>query len=944
MAFQAVGTETNPILEALEAAKKLLPHQGPMGVFIHQNTLGAFEDLSFHDAVQTAAPMLGAQPYWPEATFRRLYAAGRISRSDLDAAIVDRLGETASKEQVAGTLTRASLLRALMVYDVDAEGVRGAAWTRQHRSPPPDDAWATVARPSAATGSDLRLWDLLGSLEETALRARLIEALSRFSGAFLDRGQATGAMPGREEGFLRAVAQAYAHAGVPPLWAPSVREAVVGAVARQQTLQAVLSEVVADFKIPQAHVKSFVLDAALLLPGWAGMFLTLSKHPHSWGHAPPPFSLDEFLIVLVLHLRAGLEDVAQRHGLAAEWGAFSAAASRQRGQKAKGQIALLVRVREALLRDDHRAPDLKATSPQVLSKVAAEVEAFPSVERRRVWQEALERGYRHSVLNALAAARARPRAAKAPPVAQVVFCIDEREESFRRALEEQGPFETYGAAGFFGMAIDYKGLDDAHPAPYCPAPVTPAHEVHERPHADVAPGDAQQGERVRARIRAVLRWVRGVSRSLFVTAFWTVLVGPLAAFIVALRLIAPRGSMRLRTKLVEAMGGPERTQLAWLREEGDDRSARGVWLGFSRAEATDRVAALLQNIGLTSGFAPVVVMMGHGSTSLNNPHESAHDCGACGGRRGGANARLFAEAANHPDVRAGLAHKGIVIPPDVRFVGGLHDTANDDVTLFDWPEAPSKALLETRRALDASRALNAQERARRFEAAPQDLTPERALFHVQERASHLAQVRPEYGHATNASCIVGRRAMSEGLFFDRRAFLVSYDATQDPSGAIIERILAAVGPVGAGISLEYYFSAVDNERFGCGTKLPHNVTGYLGVMNGTQGDLRTGLPWQMVEIHEPMRLLLVVEAEPAVLLAAAGKLPEVCRLVTNGWVQLASVHPVTGAMAVFKGGQFVPFEPEPIELPSVERSPDWHGGKSHPLPPALIVQRGRHAA
>ena len=309
------------------------------------------------------------------------------------------------------------------------------------------------------------------------------------------------------------------------------------------------------------------------------------------------------------------------------------------------------------------------------------------------------------------------------------------------------------------------------------------------------------------------------------------------------------------------------------------------------------------------------------------------------GGGGGANARLFADMANRPEVRELLRTRGIAIPADTWFVGALHDTADDSVRYADLerlPAASAAAFERVHLALARACAVAAAERARRFDDAPLGLTPEAALRHVQARAAHLGQPRPEYGHCTNAACVVGRRALTRGLHLDRRAFLVSYDPSIDATGTILERILAAVGPVGAGINLEYYFSSVDNERYGCGTKLPHNVTGLLGVMAGHQSDLRTGLPLQMVELHEPMRLLLVVEATPAALLAVAARQPEVRELVVNGWIQLVSVDPESGAMQRFHRGAFVPCPPSGAPVVTVAHSVDWHGAARAHLPTAVV--------
>ena len=430
------------------------------------------------------------------------------------------------------------------------------------------------------------------------------------------------------------------------------------------------------------------------------------------------------------------------------------------------------------------------------------------------------------------------------------------------------------------------------------------------------------------------------SRTLLRGWISTSALGLLSAVPLIGHLLAPRRYALLREWMNKAFLPEPRTELTLMRNTAKSQGAIvGVLMGFAAAEKTERVASVLRPAGVTRGFARLVVVLGHGSTSLNNPHESAHDCGACGGRRGGPNARLFAAMANRPEVRDGLRERGIEIPDDTWFIGGYHDTCSDDVEFYDaeaLPDTHEADLIRIRESLDKARALNAQERARRFESCPVNASPDAALRHVEERSEHLGEPRPEYGHCTNSVCIVGRRSLTRGLFLDRRAFLVSYDAEEDTDNESLAALMASVVPVCAGISLEYYFSFVDNDRYGCGTKLPHNVTGLIGVMDGHASDLRTGLPWQMVEIHEPVRILFVIETTPERLMRIVNASASLKQLVENRWIRLATIDPASGTVQVHRNGGFRKFD-EPVErLPAALSSAEWYRGKIEHLPMAWI--------
>jgi len=585
------------------------------------------------------------------------------------------------------------------------------------------------------------------------------------------------------------------------------------------------------------------------------------------------------------------------------------------------------------------------TKTQLLNWLAL-IEEFTANHRQQVWLDAYERHYRQDLLQALHANHNRGRWLRrdSRPQAQIYFCMDEREESFRRHLEELNPaIETLGVAGFFGIAMHYRGLDAHDTIPLCPVVVTPAHRIDEV----ARPGQEKQ----LAAHRKGLHRADGLAYRLYQTLrrnpVWAYPLQYLLAPIQLLRLLGksfwPTQQRRLEQAWQRWLVPAVATQLRVNADApASPASPAAPRLGFTDREQADRVAQFLRTTGLTRGFAPIVALMGHGSTSQNNPHEAAHDCGACGGRQGGPNARAFAAMANRPPVRHLLGEQGITIPDDTWFVGAQHDTCNDVISWFDLRDIPGTHETEFaafKACVEAADGLAAAERCRRFASSAYPKTARAAVRHVENRAMDLSQVRPEFGHATNAAAFIGRRAATQGIFFDRRLFLISYDPSQDADGSILENILLTAGPVGAGINLEYYFSSVNNERLGCGTKIPHNVTGLFGVMEGTGSDLRTGLPLQMVEIHEAMRLQIVVEAKTDVLERIYGRQESLRELIGGGWVHLSAKDPDSGDIFVFRRGSgFLPWQAADESLPLRDNSPDCYRDETRAVAPMLIKQ------
>lgn len=816
-----------------------------------------------------------------------------------------------------------------------------------------------LAEKMASLGYDLALSDFLRRLTGLDLTSRVNHYMIKWCAAFLDEGLAAWAMPGRERGFYaawKALAKcdwSFTIAGVRG-W----RDAVLGLPDRPE--DALISTLHA-LGIPEDHWTDYLARRLVQLPGWAGLIKWREHHPRYPRQQHEHIDLVEYLAVRLFR-----ESLLIKHVCRTVWGLDGTARSlhhlfrdhpsefmvrrelslgglpgyldqrardlvrkNPQGQNREEWIRLaemiwVYRQAEAprhspihtLCRNAwrlfHMAQFLGLTGGEVKSLSVDEtdrllhtLDSFPSVAHGPVWLQAYEHHYQSQLLKDVAHNRSKVIWSEERPRAQFALCIDEREESLRRHIEAQDPaYETFGTAGFFGVAMNYSRLGEEKMTPLCPVVVTPVHRVRE-----VASADQRDAWRLASKRNTWLKF--------FDKLFLTLKKDPIASYflidvtasilgVVLLgKTLFPRRFEKFLETLHHAIAPPPRTTLLLEpTEDQTDLTPTSQRLGFALDEQAGIVEGQLRIMGLTKRFARLVLFIGHGSTSQNNPHESAYDCGACGGKHGGPNGRALATMANRPEVRFALRERGIDIPADTYFLGAQHDTASDCFTYFDTERIPQTHQQEFRRLvhdLNQARTLNAQERCRLLPMAPKGTSPDRALRHVEQRTADFSQVRPEWGHATNASVIVGQRSLTQGLLLDRRAFLQSYDPTHDPDGVILERILTAVVPVAAGISLEYYFSTVDNQRFGCATKARHNVTGLIGVMEGTQSDLRTGLPFQMIGIHEAVRLTFVVEANPALVNAIVQRHRALQKLFDHQWAHLVVLD--------FRSGEFFRHEP-----------------------------------
>ena len=699
-------------------------------------------------------------------------------------------------------------------------------------------------RPRAVVATIAEVLDRLAQGDRQASRtAFMIDEISKWCAAYFDQGQSAWRLPSRGLPPYAAWRATMRHDRNPETMGIRGFRSAVAAMPDDARLA--IAAVVEALGIPDRAVEDYLYRALSDIGGWAGYV-----RYRVWDNALYGREDDTLVELLAIRLVWGYALFLERTDPA-----FTAAWAE-------------AMVDAAALPEDERLGD----DPELVVDL--------------ILHEAYEAAYRRRLLERLTGHFTGPKVgAGGRRAVQAAFCIDVRSEIFRRALETVSrDVETIGFAGFFGFPIEYVPIGRSTGGAQCPVLLKPAFVVCE----EVAGASDAELDRILG-LRLLRRRTAKAWKAFKLSAVSSFTYVETAGLLFAGKLIGD-GAGLTRTVSDPNTDGLDPQVIGRIGPRLEPRVIDGRTTGFDAEQRIVMAEAMLRAMSLTENFARLVLLTGHGSTTVNNPHASGLDCGACGGHTGEANARVAAAILNDRHVRTGLAGLGIVIPDDTWFLGCLHDTTTDDVRIFGADQ------LSGSHATDLARVREDLARASSLARAERALLlgigkGENIDSAVKARSRDWAQVRPEWGLAGNAAFIAAPRERTRGLDLGGRAFLHDYDWRKDDGFGVLELIMTAPMVVASWINLQYYGSTVNNRAFGSGNKVLHNVVGQLGVLEGNAGDLKVGLPWQSVHdgarfVHEPLRLNVFIEAPEESLNSTIASQKGVRQLVDNGWVHL----------------------------------------------------------
>ncbi|MEQ9410503.1 MAG: DUF2309 domain-containing protein [Fuerstiella sp.] len=798
------------VREAIQDVEDAIAPVWPLRDYVAVNPFLGLSDRPFLNARRLLRSVSDVEMLMPVAHYRSEFHRGAFRQSDVETAVAEM-----AEQHSTFRVTRDDVLKTL------------------HEPAPADDN-TTADNPMRRLRTIAEVADKSGKSEWTEV---IREEIGRHCAAHYDEGQALWSEP-------------WKHLPLYQAWRSAARldrrMHVIGlrsfhrfVDALPHTPEATIAMVLRRLQVPEELWEPFLLCQAHSIPGWSAWAKYQDAQAAEADH-------QNFAGLLAIRLAYDAA-LAEYTGLNVNWRLLA------KTWNAGGRPAHVRSESDALV----RFALLRASELAYERKLLSSLDAAPTTEQLTTGDAPASSQPQHRSL------------------AQMVFCIDVRSERYRRKLEDTLPeIQTFGFAGFFGVPMAYRSMDDEEARPHVPALLSPGFTVTES-QRKVSGQELLRANRNR-RFRRSLQKVWKQFQASAIGCFAFVETMGIAS---AWKLISESYRRPAASPGIDGLTPHARPK------PGPDLNHPDQRLPPADVQI-DMAESMLRGIGIVENFARLVVFCGHASTTRNNPLQAGLDCGACCGHSGEPNARFAAALLNRPQVRSALRERGIHVPDETCFVAAVHDTTSDHVTFFDVD------LLTSAQQADVSQLAAHTEDATR--TCRLERLPELAASSVQDvlkRAADWSEVRPEWGLSGNAAFIAAPRSVTRRADLAGRTFLHSYDFTKDPSFSVLEQIMTAPMVVAHWINMQYYASSVDNHHYGSGTKTIHNVVGGFGIFSGNGGDLTTGLPWQSIHNgtelqHKPLRLLSVIAAPRNAVADIIRRHKCVEDLLVNDWLQL----------------------------------------------------------
>jgi uncharacterized protein YbcC (UPF0753/DUF2309 family) len=480
--------------EVIHDLKHYLPSQSPLKDFIHHNTLHAFQNIKFDEAIRRAAKMFGYKVSLPLEEFRSLYKKGKILRANLERVIIEQKG----KENLQ------MWMHHVIEQEYDTNVMARIGELRSN--------WRSKYYLNIDSVTHPKLFRILCS--------------------YLDQGISIWKFPEDDKGFLTTLREIEKNSAISLFNSKRVREMFINTRCEIADL---LKELVGDERL----YKQYIFDQQFAHQGWSGMVSAIEDQPETLMDLKK-ISVKELIIL------------------------------------------------ECLLEIDTLDMKFRRDWVPLKSRITKDVDLFgdvPSTELSEVmfiWQNAFEWSYYDNVLNGLKLVGA-PKGKTKVPSFQALFCIDDRECSLRRYLEQEAPScETFGTPGFFGVEFFFKPEHGKFYSKLCPAPITPSYLIKELDTRNVRKTDVHFKGQTHSLLRG---WI--ISTTL---GFWS-----------AARLFLQIFRPKLSPATALSFNHMDKFSKLTIENEKSDKE-NGLQVGFTIEEMANRVEALFKSYCLVKDF------------------------------------------------------------------------------------------------------------------------------------------------------------------------------------------------------------------------------------------------------------------------------------------------------------------------------------------------------